>query len=58
MIKLSGKFIRNSLVLGLCPDKNEPIATDGAFKILSKVWNVLSDKTNEVLITEMNLRGI
>ncbi|XP_022770499.1 uncharacterized protein LOC111313895 [Durio zibethinus] len=46
------------LALILHPDKNKSVGADGAFKILSEAWNLLSDKARRIAYDQKrNLRG-
>ncbi|XP_022716074.1 meiotically up-regulated gene 184 protein-like [Durio zibethinus] len=45
------------LALILHPDKNKSVGADGAFKILSEAWNLLSNKAKR-LAYDQKLRGI
>ncbi|XWS37111.1 hypothetical protein CRYUN_Cryun19dG0015300 [Craigia yunnanensis] len=46
------------LALILHPDKNKSVGADGAFKILSEAWNLLSDKVRRIAYDQKrNLRG-
>ncbi|XP_023515493.1 uncharacterized protein LOC111779635 [Cucurbita pepo subsp. pepo] len=52
------KHYRN-LALILHPDKNKSIGADGAFKIVSEAWSLLSDKTKrEAFDQKRNIRGM
>ncbi|XP_009783565.1 uncharacterized protein LOC107813853 [Nicotiana tabacum] len=37
------------LALALHPDKNQSVGADGAFKILSEAWSLLSDRTKKMV---------
>lgn len=37
------------LALALHPDKNHSVGADGAFKIISEAWNILSDKSKRMI---------
>ncbi|XP_049393138.1 uncharacterized protein LOC125857571 [Solanum stenotomum] len=37
------------LALALHPDKNHSVGADGAFKIISEAWNLLSDKSKRMM---------
>ncbi|KAK8586490.1 hypothetical protein V6N13_010081 [Hibiscus sabdariffa] len=46
------------LALVLHPDKNKSVGADGAFKILSEAWSLLSDKVKRIAYDQKrNLRG-
>ncbi|KAK8486397.1 hypothetical protein V6N13_029222 [Hibiscus sabdariffa] len=46
------------LALILHPDKNKSVGADGAFKILSEAWTLLSDKARRIAYDQKrNLRG-
>lgn len=47
------------LALILHPDKNKSVGADGAFKILSEAWSLLSDKAKRILYNQKrNLRHV
>jgi curved DNA-binding protein CbpA len=47
------------LALILHPDKNKAIGTDGAFKIISEAWNLLSDKAKRISFDQKrNVKGM
>ncbi|KAL2934404.1 Chaperone protein dnaJ 49 [Bienertia sinuspersici] len=47
------------LALSLHPDKNKSVGAEGAFKILSEAWNVLSDKARRTAFDQKrNLKSI
>ncbi|WOL03730.1 hypothetical protein Cni_G12450 [Canna indica] len=44
--------------LQLHPDKNKSIGADGAFKLISEAWRVLSDKTRRMIYDQkINVKG-
>ncbi|XP_027169287.1 uncharacterized protein LOC113768994 [Coffea eugenioides] len=47
------------LALALHPDKNKAVGADGAFKILSEAWSLLSDKVKRAAYDEkQNIRAL
>ncbi|PON95772.1 Terminal organelle assembly protein [Trema orientale] len=47
------------LALAIHPDRNKSVGADGAFKILSEAWSLLSDKDGRILYDQkQNLRFI
>ncbi|KAL6972075.1 hypothetical protein U1Q18_031758 [Sarracenia purpurea var. burkii] len=45
------------LALLLHPDKNKSVGADGAFKLLSEAWSLLSDKSKRLAYNQRSLRG-
>ncbi|XP_042496192.1 uncharacterized protein LOC122075286 [Macadamia integrifolia] len=47
------------LALMLHPDKNKSVGADGAFKLISEAWSLLSDKTKRIAYDQKcNVKGI
>ncbi|KAM0041804.1 putative DnaJ domain, Chaperone J-domain superfamily [Helianthus debilis subsp. tardiflorus] len=46
------------LALMLHPDKNKSVGADGAFKLLSEAWSLLSDKAQRLAYNQKCMRGL